>query len=53
MKLTSINGVVDESNHPAFVNTITLAPGEPTSIARFVVTGLSEVREPKDRKSKW
>lgn len=32
----------DEANHPGFVNTITLAPGESRSVVHFVVTGLSE-----------
>lgn len=35
----------DEANHPAFMNTITIAPGETVSLARFVVTGLSESEE--------
>jgi amidase len=36
----------DESNHPGFVNTITIAAGETRSLAHFVITGLSETRTP-------
>ena len=36
----------DESNHPGFVNTITIPAGETRSLAHFVVTGLSETRAP-------
>ncbi|WP_278235980.1 amidase [Isoptericola sp. AK164] len=32
----------DEANHPAFVNSLTIDPGETVSLAHFVVTGLSE-----------
>ncbi len=35
----------DEANHPAFMNTLTLEPGETASLAHFVVTGLSEVSD--------
>jgi len=35
----------DEANHPAFVTTLTIAPGETRSLATFVVTGLSETSE--------
>lgn len=34
----------DEANHYGFVNRLVLAPGQTRSIARFVVTGLSESR---------
>ena len=36
----------DESNHPGFVNTVTIPAGETRSLAHFVVTGLSETRTP-------
>jgi amidase len=36
----------DESNHPAFVNAITIPADETRSLAHFVVTGLSETRTP-------
>ncbi|WP_411699649.1 amidase [Conyzicola sp.] len=32
----------DDSNHPGFVNEVTIAPGETVSFAHFVVTGISE-----------
>ncbi|MEE6274120.1 amidase family protein [Georgenia sp. MJ206] len=38
----------DEANHPAFVNTLTIDPGETLSLATFVVTGLSETTEITD-----
>ncbi len=36
----------DESNHPGFVNTLTIPAGETRSLVHFVVTGLSETRAP-------
>jgi amidase len=36
----------DESNHPAFVNRISIPAGETRSLAHFVITGLSETRTP-------
>ena len=36
----------DESNHPGFVNTLTIPAGETRSLVHFVVTGLSETRTP-------